>query len=104
MRLKTAPRIVIGLALVGALGYGVNYYIDHRPKPAPAPTVDQLASQPATTGVVQTDVLPPVQAPAQSVQAPVAEAQPAPQPAPAQPAPRTQSDAALNALLKGGTK
>lgn len=103
MRLKTAPRIVIGLALVGALGYGVNYYIDHRPKPAPAPTIDQLASQPAATGVVQADVLP-VQAPVQPVQAPVAEAQPAPQPAPAQPAPRTQSDAALNALLKGGTK
>lgn len=99
MRLKTAPRVILGLAVVGALAYGVNYYIDHRPK-TPAPTVDQLATQPQPPVVVQqTDVLPPVQPAPQP--APVAAA---PQPAPVQQPARTQSDAALNALINGGKK
>lgn len=90
MRLKTAPRIVLGLAVVGALAYGVNYYIDHRPKQASvdsAPQAVQDVVQPVApiSAVVQPQ---PTQ--------PVAEAPSAPA--------RTQQDAALNALLKGGTK
>lgn len=95
MRLKTAPRVILGLAVVGALIYGANYYIDNRPKQA-AVSIDTLAAQPATVVIQQTDVLPPVQS---ATQPPVA-LQPPPQPAPA----RTQQDSALDALLKGGTK
>lgn len=91
MRLKTAPRIIIGVIAVGAAIYGVNYYIDNKPKkPAVAEQVAQPVAQPQEA------------APVQPQQAPVTQQQPTPQPAPAPAADRRQ-DAGLNALI-GGSK
>lgn len=95
-RLKTAPRVILGLALVGVIGYGVNYWIDHRPKPT-APEVAQPVLQPVDQAVQPVAVQPVAQP--QVVQAPP----PAPVPAPSQSGPGTH-DAGLNALIKGGSK
>lgn len=96
MRLKTAPRIILGLAVVGALAYGANYYIDHRPKPNDIVAAPALIQEPALQQ--PTAVQQPAK-PQQPVQEPIA----APQQQPPTTG-RTQQDAALNALLKGGTK
>lgn len=89
MRLKTAPRVLLGFVVVGALAYGVNYYIDHRPKPAPVDPAQAPVPQ-AVQEAVQPVVAPVVIAP-QPVQA-----------APVQPQPQapvaTQQDRAIDAL------
>jgi hypothetical protein len=103
MRLKTAPRVVIGLALCGGIGYGVNTYLESRPKPVPAPEV--AVTQPPP--VVPVQEAPPVPQPQVVQPAPQPQVvQPAPQPQPEQPPsrPANRHDAGLNALINGGTK
>lgn len=94
MRLKTAPRVVLGLAVVGALAVGVNYYIDHRPKPAQSAPVEPQVSVPQEA--VQPAVVAPQAAPVVAAPQPLPAA---PAPAP-QAAPVTQQDRAMADLLK----
>ena len=91
-KIKTAPRVVLGLGAAAAAAYFVNQYIDSRPK---APTaIETLAAQPATAATVQTDVIVVQEPRAAESSAPRAQTQPPPviQPQP--------NDAGLNALLK----
>ena len=85
MRLKTGPRIVIGVLIVAAIGYGLNIYLEGRK----AKVAEPVVTAPAYDTQAQ-----PTQAP------PVVQADPTPaQPAPA-PQRQTRQDKALNDLLK----
>lgn len=97
MKLKTAPRVILGLLLVGGAIYVVNMWMDKRAAAKP-PQAEQLSQQPAPA--VQQEVVQPAQAAVQPQPAQAAQPAPAPQPA----APATRHDAGLNALIKGGSK
>lgn len=90
MKLKTGPRVLLGLLALGGLIYGINSYMDSRPKAVPQQPPAEVVEATPTPIVTQA---PPALAPIE---------QPAPQPE--QPKARTQQDAALNALINGGQK
>lgn len=92
MRLKTAPRVIIALVILGAAAWGLNSYLDKRPA---APVVPAEAAVVAPTPVPEA-----VQPPAQVAQPQVQPQPQAPAPAP-QPRPKTRDDAGMDALLGG---
>lgn len=93
MKLKTAPRIILGLLVVGGVLYGVNTYMDKRAA-QPRTPAEPLAQQPAP-------------APVQDAQPVVVQQSVVQQPAaatPEAPSADRRHDAGLNALIKGGSK
>jgi outer membrane biosynthesis protein TonB len=94
MRLKTAPRVIIALVILGAAAWGLNNYLDKRPA---APVVPAEEAVVVPTPVPEAQV---VQPPAQVAQPQVQPQPQAPAPAP-QPRPKTRDDAGMDALLGG---
>lgn len=93
MKFKTGPRVLFGVLVVGALIYGVNYYIDNRPKPA------QVDTQMSVPQVVQ-EAIPSVVPVTVQPQAQPQQIQPQPAPQDVVPAPVTRQDRAMADLLK----
>jgi hypothetical protein len=99
VRIKPFPKLLLILSVVGAIGYGINFYLEKHPRPA-------AQAQPETAQAFQPpEAAEMSSAPAVQVQAP------APQPAPQATAPQEQAtqqddsqNAGLSNLLKAGQK
>jgi hypothetical protein len=46
MKLKPIPKLILIIAVVGGIGYGVNLYLESQPKQAEQPVAVQQATQP----------------------------------------------------------
>lgn len=91
MRMKTGPKLILGLIVVGALGYGINFGIDHMPKKAEVTAKTEPIREVVSEAVKE---------------ASAAESSSHPKPAPVTaPAPQDPpQDAALAKLLEAGKK